>query len=153
LSRALYNPKYADYVLKWQVAIDFLGNYLLLTGPHVLYDGHVFVNTADLHPMYNWEIWLADGHYIGIPGVLTPFRKDHILTNEEFTYNIIHSFYRSRVEHAIRRIKYHNMFSQVYRGSWQVLDWAMKVIVHTTNVESRTRPKYCFVGPWMHTNN
>jgi len=76
-------------VLKWQLSVDLLGNYLILTGPHVLYDGHIFQNTMDQHPLFPWELWLADGHYIGIPQVLTPFRRDHPLTAEEFTYNLI----------------------------------------------------------------
>jgi len=116
---------------------DFVGHYILLTGPHVAYDGHIFVNTIVHHPMYLWELWLGDGHYIGLPNVVTPFRKDHILTLDEFKFNIIHSYYRSRVEHSIHRIKVHAMFSGVYRGSWEVLIDAMKVVVHTTNVENK----------------
>jgi len=150
LARALYNPKYGGCVLKWQVAVDLCGNYLLLTGPHVAYDGHIFTNTSTRHPMYPWELWLGDGHYIGLPNVASPFRKDHVLSTDELRYNIIHSFYRSRVEHAVRRIKIHAMFQSKYRGSWEALSWAMKVIGHTTNVENRLRPKYALVGPWTH---
>jgi len=150
LARVLYNPKYSGCVLKWQVAVDFCGNYVLLTGPHVAYDGHIFSNTIANHPMYPWELWLGDGHYIGLPNVASPFRNDHVLSQEELRYNIIHSFYRSRVEQAIRRIKVHSMFQVTYRGSWEVLSWAMKVIVHTTNVENQLRPKYALVGPWPH---
>jgi len=43
LAKALYNPKYAGFELKWQVVVDLLGNYLLLTGPHVVYDGHIYL--------------------------------------------------------------------------------------------------------------
>jgi len=100
--------------------------------------------------MYTWELWLGDGHYIGLPNVASPFRKDHTLTPDELRYNIIHSFYRSRVEHAVQRIKIHDMLTDTYRGSWEVLTWAMKVIVHTTNVENRICPKYALVGPWPH---
>jgi len=150
LSRSLYNPKYSGFVLKWQVVTDLLGNYILLTGPHVIYDGHIFTHTMEIHPIYGWELWLGDGHYIGLPNVLSPIRRDHVLTNSKLVYNTILSFYRSRIEQSIRRIKIHSMFSVVYRGSWEVLDWSMKVIVHTTNVEVRLRPKYAYVGPWLH---
>jgi len=150
LARALYNPKYGGFVLKWQVVVDFLGNFLLVTGPHVAYDGHIFNYTTNLHPMYPWELWLGDGHYIGLPTVISPYRRDHPLTEGEVKYNLIHSFYRSRVEQSIHRIKFHNIFSNVYRGSWEVLDWAMKIVVHTTQVENRLRPKYALFGPWYH---
>jgi len=152
LSRALYNPKYSSHVLKWQLVVDLLGNFLVLTGPHVLYDGHIFQRTMNEHPLYYWELWLGDGHYIGLPQVLTPFRRDHPLSYSELGYNVIHSFYRSRVEQSIRRIRIHSMFNQVFRGSWNVLDWSMKVIVHTTAVENRFRPKYAYCGPWLHSN-
>jgi len=99
-----------------------LGHYLLLTGPHVLYDGHIFLLTQEQHPMLDWEIFLADVHYSGISQVLTPFKRDHELSYEEIIYNVIHSFYRSRVEQCIRRIKKHNMFTDRYRGSWDVLN-------------------------------
>jgi len=74
MARVLYNPKYAGCVLKWQV--DFLGHILVLTGPHVAYDGHIFVGTGVDHLMYDWELWLGDGHYIGIDNILSPYRND-----------------------------------------------------------------------------
>jgi len=123
----------------------------MLTGPHVLYDGHIFYNTLNQHQMFDWELWLGDGHYIGVPQLLAPFRRDHNLSNHEIAYNAIHAFYRARVEQCIRRIKIHSMFTNEYRGSWEVLYWSMKIIVHTTNVEQRFRPKYALVGPWLHS--
>jgi len=83
IARVLFNPKYSGCVLKWQIAVDFCGNYLLLTGPHVSYDGHIFLNTDTCHPMYTWELWLGDSHYIGLPNVASPFWKDHTLTPDE----------------------------------------------------------------------
>lgn len=150
VAKSLFNPKYGGFVLKWQVIVDFIGNYLFLSGPHVLYDGIIFERTLMDHPMNPWELLLGDGHYIKLDQVLTPFRRHHVLSKQEIIFNSILSFYRARVEHCIRRVKAHSMFDQVYRGSWEVIDWAIKVIVHTTNVECRFRPKYAFVGPWWH---
>jgi len=150
LAKTLYNPKYSGFVLKWQIIVDFLGNYLYMSGPHVLYDGHIFTNTIDQHAMFHWELVLGDGHYIGLDHVLAPFKRDHPLSNAELIYNTIHSFYRSRVEHAIRRIKNHLMFNSVFRGSWDVLEWSIKISVHTTQMENRFRPKYAYVGTWLH---
>jgi len=102
------------------------------------------------HPLFSWELWLADCHYTGINQLITPYKRHHPLTDAELAYNIIHSFYRARVEHSIRRIKIHSIMNEVYRGSWEVLNNAMIIIAHTTNVENRLRPKYAYYGPWLH---
>ena len=150
MSSALWNGKYNGCVLKFQIGIDFLGRIILFTGPHLAYDGHIWLDTALEHPMLRWELFLGDGHYTGLPDVLWPYRKDHPLTLSETLYNAIHSFYCARVEHVIRCVKFHGMFSTTYTGSWEVLTWALKVIVHTTNVEAHQFLKYLPVGPWSH---
>lgn len=89
VAKTLWNPKYGGTVLKWQVVVDFLGNYLLLTGHHVLYDGIIFQNTINSYHRYDWELWLGDGHYIGLAQLLTPYRRDHPLTEAELVFNTI----------------------------------------------------------------
>jgi len=108
------------------------------------------LQTQQLHPLLPWELFLGDGHYTGLGDVIWPYRKDHDLTEQEVRYNLIHSFYRARVEHTIRRIKSHSIISSVYRGNYKTLSDAVKVLVHTTNTDAKTNLKYPPLGPWDH---
>jgi hypothetical protein len=86
LRKALFNPKYGQVCLythsrtllshhscvftliysvyKAQVGINFLGEIVICTGPHlgVCYDGHIWKRTG-AGKMLPWEWWLGDGAY------------------------------------------------------------------------------------------
>lgn len=64
LRKALFNPKYDDCVYKVQLGINFLGEIVLCTGPHlgVCYDGHIWERTA-AKILTDWEFWIGDGAY------------------------------------------------------------------------------------------
>lgn len=151
LRRALFTNKYGTTVYKVQLGVSFLGQILFCTGPHLpLYDAHIWEATAHDHPREEWEWWLGDGHYSTCRNMLTPWRKDRVLSEDEMLANTIISFYRARVEHVNAVLVNHNMFRGVYRGGIHVLEAAVAVTAHMSAAHLRKNIRYPLVGPWPH---
>jgi hypothetical protein len=152
--RLLYNPKYAGHVLKVQLVSDLLGRYLFLSGPHlgVTHDSKIWEQSKDRHPMHPREVILADGAYIGNLQLLTPARQPQNghLQVDDYMFNTILGFYRSRAEHGNCRFTRHAIFQTKYRGSWDHLCDVIHAIGHTQAVDNRLYLKYEPYGPWDH---
>ena len=74
-----------------------------------------------------------------------------ILTRGQIKANTIFNHWRLRVEHIVGEVKRHSMFSGVYRGSFAVLQAAIKLVAHTTNIKLRlSPPRYRALCPWAH---
>jgi hypothetical protein len=170
LRKALFANKYKVTVYKVQLGISFLGHILVCTGPHLpRFDGHIWEQTMSEHPLEPWEWWLggtdppspklmaplpislcSDGHYIACKNILTPWRKDRKLSDDEAYANTIISFYRARVEHINGAFVRHNLFRGVYRGGIHILHDVVQVTAHMTAASIRQAPRYTPVGPWPH---
>lgn len=175
LQQALFTNKYGTTVYKVQLGVSFLGQILFCTGPHLpLYDAHIWEATAHNHPHEEWEWWLGgtpclgivlsvissrcvcqcvrwpDGHYSTCRNMLTPWRKDQVLSEDEMLANTIISFYQARVEHVNAVLVNHNMFHGVYCGGIHVLEAAVAVTAHMSAAHLRKNIHYPLVGPWPH---
>lgn len=153
LRKLLWNPKYGCCVLKIQVGITLKGEIVLWTGPHlgVTADKVIWDSTFDLHPLEDWELWLADLAYIGCRGIMTKFKgKD--LTEEQQIFSNIHEHIRNRVENVISAIKVpHAMFRPgAYRRALKHLTAMLHVVGHTTALQLNRRQRFETFGPWPH---
>jgi hypothetical protein len=132
-----------------------LGRYIHLSGPHLgtTPDNRIWESTL-ANQLLPEEIILADGAYIGNEQLLAPFKqpqRSH-LTDEEYYFNIVHSFYRARAEHGNCRFTRHQVFQTPFRGSWKTLQNIIFAVGHTQAVENRLFLKYEPFGPWDHWN-
>lgn len=77
LAKLLFQPKYKRCVWKIQLGVNFLGDIILWTGPHlgVTSDITIWESTWADHPFDSWELWLADLGYIGGRGLVTKFKR------------------------------------------------------------------------------
>ena len=156
LSRLLYQPKYKDTVLKYQLGITFSGEIILFTGPHLgtTPDNEIWETTWAHHPFFDWEVWLADLGYVGCEGLLYKYKKaaGQTLTERQIFFNNVHEHVRNRVEQIVAVVKQHRMFEQgVYRRSFALLEACVKVTGHVTAAELRMRgPRFVSYGPWDH---
>ena len=100
-----------------------------------------------------WEWGMGDGAFKANPNIMIKVQQppDGILTRNQIRANTIFNHWRLRVEHIVGEVKRHAMFSGVYRGSFAVLQAAIKLITHTTNIKLRLAPpRYRVLGPWSH---
>ena len=69
------------------------------TGPHIgsKYDGHIWIDTNDQHPLHDWEYLLGNGHYSSLDGFICPFKEvsGTNLSEEKYMTNVIISYYRA----------------------------------------------------------
>jgi hypothetical protein len=158
IARLLYQPKYKDHVLKWQLGITFGGEIILFTGPHLgtTPDCTIWEATWAEHPFFDWEVWLADLGYVGCEGLLYKYKRDGgvALTDRQQFFNNVHEHVRNRIEQIVGVVKQHRMFEQgVYRGSFDLLKACVTVTGHVTAAELRMRPggpRFVCYGPWDH---
>jgi len=152
----LYYSGYHGYTcIKFQNVIFFQGVICCFTGPHLgpTADNIIWQTTMLYHILEPWEWVLYDGAGIGEDQVLTPLRNPEYgeLSDEDYLFNAHVVHYRARVEHINNVLTRHAMFKGVYRGSMNLLRWAMDMTANTTNVGLRMRHRYdddC--GPWYH---
>ena len=143
-------------MLKYQLGITFAGEIILFSGPHLgtTPDNMIWETTWDLHPFFDWEIWLADLGYVGCEGLLHKYKKpkDRVLSYRQVFFNNVHEHVRNRVEQIVSVIKQHRMYTQgVYQGSFARLQACVKVTGHVTAAELRmSGPRFECFGPWDH---
>ena len=130
LAKLLFQPKYNHCVFKIQLGVNFLGEIILWTGPHlgVVSDITIWEATWADHPFQSWELWLADLGYVGGRGLMTKFKRyaglpltrnqqatrpTHVCVRLPLTspacapqlFNNVHEHVRNRIENVIARIK------------------------------------------------
>jgi len=138
------------------IGITFTGHIVFASGlcRSVAYDAHIFDDTQHLHPQYDWELNLGDGHFSTCARFLTPVQAigGRALTVQETTWNEWLKMPRSRIEHINSVVKNHRMFKgEPFRG------WVrnLKVFVNvswrsrrTKSPRSRSMRSYAGFGPW-----
>ena len=87
---------------------------------------------------------LGDLAYIGNHHVITEHKKPRggSLTDNQRLFNCVLDHYRARVEHAVRRIRFHQCFCTPWRSSIKTLQNLLKVVLHTTAVDLELNQKY-----------
>lgn len=115
-------------------------------------DAHLHLKGIELHPFLPQELALGDGHYRCLDHFITPFPEppNGHLTDRQYLINVIITHYRSRVEHVNRKIEHHGIFQQRFRGGIRLLNSAIQMVCHTTNIELYRKLAYSPVGPWPH---
>ena len=151
MRRQLFQPKYDACVYKIQIAVTFMGNIILWTGPHLgcESDKKIWDDTWDVHPFYWWEWWLADLGYVGALGLIYKFKV--VASAAMLYFNNVHEWFRNRVENVIGRVKAHRLFKRgCYRGSYAHLAPLITIVGHVTAFELRARQRFETIGPWRH---
>ena len=126
---------------------------ILILGPHAdKYDGHIFFDTYNDHPMYEWEYGLGDGHYVMFQQIVTlpPSSSGEDPSYYDMLDTELIGHYRSRVEHWNRKLKFHSIFQQPWRASLELLEETLKILIHTQNLYQKKHLSYHPFGPWSH---
>lgn len=148
---ATYNGKYETNVYKFQVVVDFLGRIIYFSGPHLgsKYDGHIWRDTYEDHPLCKWEWILGDCHYSGEEHIITRYRSPTRNLTEQF-FNEVMEYHRSRVEHTNSLFSRHAMFNSIFRGNTETIFYCAHLIAQTTAVFTSMYIRYQPFGPWSH---
>src|SRR5689334_19363758 len=95
-------------VLQVQALTDHRGRIVAFTGPHIgTHDKELWERHRREFRLGPRESILADKAYVSCTQVLHPFKKPRggTLTVQQEASNIVHSWYRSTVEHAFAYLK------------------------------------------------
>ena len=162
MRKLLYQPKYKACVFKMQLGVNFLGQIVLWTGPHlgVTSDKEIWESTWAEHPFFSWEWWLADLGYVGALGLLTKYKRRRRparnappppLLPQQQLMNNVHEHVRNRIENIVGRVKRHALLRRGhYRGDFTKLKTILQVIGHMTAAELNHVPCFAAYGPWRH---
>lgn len=154
MCRLLFNgSKYNHCCYKFMIGITFTGVIVHFTGLHLgtLNDNVIL----DEYPpdFRDWEWGLGDGAFENSQHILIKYQQPDggVLTRDEVYFNSIFNYWRLRVEHIIGEVKNHSIFDHVFRGSVGLLEAALKLTIHMTNVKLKMAlPRYETCGPWPH---
>ena len=158
VARLYYQPKYGCCVVKCQLIVDFNGNIIFCSIPHLGTTGDARI-WRHCRPVFSLnEYVLADGAYRSSAHTLVPYREDRaggIGVGEEKVNDII-QYYRARVEHIIGVIQNHEFFRTKARMSMDLITACTKISVHATALHLRKRHQFAYryphtvVGPHPH---
>ena len=117
---ALYQGKYHAWVVKIQGVCNVRGRPIFCSGPHAGTSADINL-WRDFGPALTGdEVVLGDKAYRSkdVETVIAPFKKkkNAALTQQQLDYNIVHSWYRSTVEHCFAQYKRFQVLAGVYRG-------------------------------------
>ena len=155
LSTLFYQPKYKACVVKMQLGINFKGEIVLWTGPHLGVESDVGIwnSTWAEHPFRPWERGLADLGYVGAIGLVTKYKKPTggVLTGPQVIFSNVHEHTRNRIEQIVSVVKDHRMFKHgCYKGSLKHLEYFLDITGHTTACELNQFQRFDTYGPWPH---
>ena len=150
-----YQPKYADTVYKIQVCCDALGRIVWFSGPHPGSRGDSTLwKKWGPRSFVGQELGLADGAYSGNYRLVAPFRKPpgKPLPPRKERYNVLHSFFRARIEHVFSRLWPFGLVKHIWRGKGTEgacqLQRRMTVLLHFLNFSLKRRLLYEPPGAW-----
>mmetsp|Transcript_7073 Transcript_7073/g.12768 ORF Transcript_7073/g.12768 Transcript_7073/m.12768 type:complete len:301 (-) Transcript_7073:227-1129(-) len=114
--RLVVNGHYDWPCLLVLLGINFKGEIVFMSGMHrsTAYDANIFEDTRHLHPQFDWEMNLGDGHFATVRNFNTPAQKTggRELNDTEKLWNRMLQLVRARVEHLNTVVKAHQMFKQ-----------------------------------------
>ena len=117
------------------------------------YDTHIFEDTRYLHPQFNWELYVGDGHFSICPRFHTsvPAIADRLLTPQS-PLGMSGYMPLARIKNISSLIKGHRMFNGVpYRGKLFFFRVFVNITLHATAAELRARGnRYEGFRPWPH---
>lgn len=153
-----YQPKYGCCVIKVQIIVDFNGNIIYLSMPHLGVTGDARIWRHCRPTFCLNEYVLADGAYRSCAHCLVPYRQDMAggMGPGEEAVNDIIQFYRARVEHIIGVVQNHAFFREKSRMSMDLIQACTKISVHATALQLRKRHAFALryphtvVGPHPH---
>ena len=142
LENALFDGKTGKgHCYKIQIGINFLGWIVMYTRMHISKrpDNRIFDDTADHHPLEDWELWFGDGAYASCAQVDTKHLREDggTLSRDQLYVNSRVNHFRQRVEHIMGVIKKHNAFRLAWMGGHDLLEVALDLTVQMTNVALR----------------
>ena len=136
-----FSGKYKKHVVKIQAFSDNLSNVFHYTGPHLgsIHDMRIYRKNIRIIPVGAFV--LGDKAYVCRDSrslqILTPFKRNSSITEEQLRYNETLKPIRIRVEHAFGFLKRFNILSGVYRGRLfyhddtpTELEKAIRIILH-----------------------
>lgn len=155
LAACCFSGKYNTSVVKWDYAVtltglpfDYGGIYMGVRHDKPMQMG----NVKRQRMIYPWEYWWGDKAYVGVPYMMTEYKKPQNgqLTPQQITWNITFQHYRARVEHLIREVKGPRLaLTTRWRGSFSLLSAVVRINAHMTGLQERMKgPRYNCYGPW-----
>lgn len=142
------------------VGVTFLGQIVFASGlmRSIAYDAHIYEDTYHLHPQFDWEMNIGDGHFATCHHFFTPEQKvgGRALSPIEDTWNEWLQLPRSRIEHLNSVIKSHAMFGgEPFRGWVRNLKAFVNISLHGAALQMRVNQRlrgdrYAGFGPWAH---
>ena len=153
LQRALKSGKYKEYVVKFDYAVGLAsGMPVDYAGLHIgtRHDSRTFKENLALRAaIFDWEFWLGDKAYIGIPEFLTEFKGSNLCV-EKIEWNLMLQHYRGRNEHLIAEMKQPRAaINTRWRGSYSLLNAITKIVAHMVGLQERMKgPRYDCYGSW-----
>ena len=117
------------------------------------YDTHIFEDTRYLHPQFNWELYVGDGHFSICPRFHTsvPAIADRLLTPQESNWNEwIHASGSYQEHQQLNQGAPYVQWSAVSRSVifFRVF---VNITLHATAAELRARGnRYEVFRPWPH---
>ena len=142
------------------VGITFTGHLVFASklSKSTAYDSRIYHDSRHLHPQFDWEQNIGDGHFSTTPQFFVPAARTNgrALTPTEITWNEWIQLVRARIEHLNNVFKNHRMFKgEPFRGKAESLKLFVNISLHGAAVEIRARsrrdgPRYPGYGPWAH---
>ena len=139
-----FQGKYNNYVLKVQIIIDFNGNIVWCSLPHLGTRSDPKMWEA-WHPHFNaGEYVLADGAYISCSHCLVPYQApaNQVLTQDQDWLNAVIQLYRARVEQIISNVKNFELWRSKCRSGGEVTVAMAKICIHATALQLREQSEY-----------
>lgn len=142
------------------VGITFTGHLVFASklSKSTAYDSRIYHDSRHLHPQFDLEQNIGDGHFSTTPQFFVPAARTNgrALTPTEITWNEWIQLVRARIEHLNNVFKNHRMFKgEPFRGKAESLKLFVNISLHGAAVEIRARsrrdgPRYPGYGPWTH---
>ena len=142
------------------IGITFLRKIVYASGfmRSVAYDAHIYEDAAYLHPQFDWEMDIGNGHFATCPRFFTSEQATGgcTLSSAEATWNKWIQLPRSRIDNLSSIIKSHAMFrGEPFRGLLRNLKAIVSVSLHAAAAHQRMNQKnrgdrHAGFGPWRH---
>ena len=144
-----FQGKYGCCVFKIQIIIDFNGQIVWFSLPHLgtrpdpkMWEG--------LHPRFlRGEYVLADGAYVSCSHCFVPYKAlpNQVLTRNQDHVNAVMQNYRARVEHVIGLVENFELFRSKSRMGIEITMSCAKVCIHATALHLREQTKIVWRYP------
>jgi hypothetical protein len=139
-----YSVKTKSHTLKYELAISMNNHRILwVNGPYKgsVHDSKI-IRDKFLKALTTNERAIADKGYIGVPGIIAPFKPAR--SPEQKQFNLNHYTVRQSIERCNKRVKQFMCFRQKWRIrgllGFKMHKWAFYVVCYITQLQFLEKP-------------